>query len=160
MMGDTANKPLGFDPLDVPSRTGSSYPAQYKAVCDEREKRKLGDAAGLRNYGVNLVHLAPGAGSAHRHWHTKQDEFIYVLEGELVLISDAGEQVLTAGMAAGFPAGVADGHQLVNRSSGPARYLEIGDRTAGDEVDYPDIDMALRIVDGALRFVTKDGTPL
>ena len=159
-MNDATLKPPAFDPLDVPSRAGSSYPERYKAVCEAREKRALGDAAGLRNFGVNLVHLPPGAGSAHRHWHTKQDEFIYVLEGELVLISDAGEQVLTPGMTAGFPAGAADGHQLVNKSSHPASYLEIGDRSKGDEVEYPDIDMALRIVDGKRRFVTKDGTLL
>jgi len=159
-MNDDTLKPPAFDPLGVPSRTGSPYPAPYKAVCEAREKRALGDAAGLRNFGVNLVHLPPGAGSAHRHWHTRQDEFIYVLEGELVLISDAGEQVLKPGMTAGFPAGAADGHQLVNKSSHPACYLEIGDRSKGDEVEYPDIDMALRIVDGKRRFVTKDGTLL
>ncbi len=156
-MSESILKLPAFDPLGVPPRTGSGYPEQYKAVHDGLEKRKLGDAAGLRNFGVNLTHLAPGAGSAQRHWHTKQDEFIYVLEGELVLISDAGEQVLTAGMAAGFPAGAADGHQLVNKSDRPASYLEIGDRTKGDEVDYPDIDLALRMVDGRRRFVTKDG---
>ena len=159
-MNDLQPNLPAFDPLDVPARTGSSYPAPYKAVSEARLKRKLGDAMGLKKFGVNLVHLPPGAGSAHRHWHTRQDEFIYVLEGELVLISDAGEQVLNAGMAAGFPAGVADGHQLVNKSGKPATYLEIGDRSGGDEVDYPDIDMALRIVDGALCFVTKAGKPL
>ena len=159
-MTDPTLKSPAFDPLGVPVRTGSSYPAQYKAVSEAREKRALGDAVGLKNYGVNLVHLPPGAGSAHRHWHTKQDELIYVLDGELVLISDAGEQVLTAGMAAGFPAGAEDGHQLINKSDRPASYLEIGDRSEGDEVEYPDIDMALRNIDGRRRFVTKDGKPL
>jgi uncharacterized cupin superfamily protein len=114
---------------------------------------------GLRNFGVNLVRLPPGAPSTQRHWHTRQDKFVYVLEGEAVLITEGGEQVLTAGMAAGFPAGVADGHVLVNRSDRDAVYLEIGDRTPGDEVDYPDIDLAVRWIDGEERFVHKDGMP-
>ena len=148
-----------IDPATVTMRTGSSYPEPFKAVSEEREKRALGDAVGLSIFGVNHVTLKPNAGSAHRHWHTKQDEFIYVLEGEIVLVTDAGEQMLTPGMAAGFPAGVADGHQLVNRTARPAVYLEVGDRSEGDEVNYPDIDLALRNSPQGRIFVNKAGKP-
>jgi uncharacterized cupin superfamily protein len=110
---------------------------------------------------VNLVRLPPGCASSQRHWHTRQDEFVYVLEGELTLVTDAGEQRLTAGMAAGFPAGRPDGHHLVNRSGRDALFLEIGDRSPGDEGEYPDIDMIWRTVDGDQRYVYlhRDGTP-
>lgn len=157
-MSDELQKPA-LDPAGLEPRIGASYPDPFKALCAAREKRALGDAVGLTNFGVNLVILKPGTGSAERHWHSKQDELIYVLEGEITLITDAGEQVLGPGMAAGFPAGVADGHQLVNKSGVEARYLEIGDRTAGDEVAYPDIDLAARTVDGGFKFFKKDGTP-
>ncbi|MCP5367331.1 MAG: cupin domain-containing protein [Hyphomicrobiales bacterium] len=146
--------------VEVESVSGSTYPAPFAAAVRARTKRRLGDVFGLTNFGVNLVEVPPGTLSSQRHWHTRQDEFVYVLEGELVLVTDAGEQVLTPGMAAGFPAGAADGHHLVNRTNAPAVYLEVGDRTAGDEVDYPDIDMLLRRDgDGRARFVRKDGTP-
>jgi uncharacterized cupin superfamily protein len=114
---------------------------------------------GLKNFGVNLMRLPPGCASSQRHWHSKQDEFVYVLEGEVVLVTDAGEQSLRAGMAAGFPAGKPDGHHLVNRGARDALVLEVGDRTAGDEGDYSDIDMMWRIVDGVERYLHKDGTP-
>jgi uncharacterized cupin superfamily protein len=133
-----------IDPENVPESTGSNYPQQFKAAVSGRVKKRLGNAAGLKNFGVNLVRLAPGSCSALRHWHTRQDEFIYVLEGEVNLVANSGEQVLKPGMAAGFPAGNADGHHLVNRTNAEVVYLEIGDRTLGDEVTYPDDDLIAR----------------
>jgi len=105
---------------------------------------------------VNLVTVPPGAWSALRHWHTRQDEFVYVLDGELALVTDAGEQILRPGMAAGFPAGTPDGHHLVNRSTAPATYLEVGDRVPGDEVHYPDADL---FVDAEFVMRHKNGEP-
>jgi uncharacterized cupin superfamily protein len=149
-----------LDPKTVPARRGSSYPEPFRAVVATREKRPLGDATGLTQFGVNLVELPPGCWSSQRHWHTHEDEFVYVLEGELTLVTDRGEQVLRAGMAAGFPAGKADGHHLINRSDRPATYLEVGTRHDDvDEVDYSDIDMAIRHRDGAQVFVRKSGEP-
>jgi uncharacterized cupin superfamily protein len=146
------------DPVDVPERFGSAYPpALQEGHFDGRFKQALGDAAGLTHFGVNVVRMEPGSWSALRHWHTREDEFVYVLEGELVLVTDAGEQVLRAGMAAGFPAGVADGHHLVNRSARPARYLEVGDRSPEDEVHYPDVDLFVSRRDG--RVCHKNGAP-
>jgi uncharacterized cupin superfamily protein len=149
-----------IDPQAVPARRTTSYPEPFRQVVAGREKRALGDAAGLTNFGVNLTRLDPGAASALRHWHEKQDEFVYVLEGELVLITDEGECVLRAGMAAGFPAGRDCGHQLVNRSDRPALYLEVGDRTPGDRAHYgaDDLEAALD-ADGRWRFTHKDGRP-
>ncbi|NKB59228.1 MAG: cupin domain-containing protein [Alphaproteobacteria bacterium] len=157
-MTENLTKPA-LDPAGVEPRIGAGYPDKFKALCAEREKRILGDPLGLTNFGVNLVTLKPGSGSAERHWHSCQDELIYVLEGEITLITNAGEQTLRPGMVAGFPAGVADGHNLINRGATDARYLEIGDRTTGDEVAYPDIDLAARSVDGSFKFFAKDGTP-
>ena len=147
------------DPSTVPAKVGSAYPQPFAAAVAAREKRALGDALGLRTFGVNLVRLAPGVLSSQRHWHSRQDEFVYVVEGELVLVTDAGEQTLSAGMAAGFPADSGDGHHLINRSDRDALYIEVGDRGAGDEVDYPDINMQRRNIDGEPRFVRRDGTP-
>ena len=155
----TLPRPPALDPATVEPRMGSGYPEPFRAAVAGREKRALGDALGLTNFGVNLVHLPPGAISSQRHWHSKQDEFVYVVEGELVLVTDGGEQILTAGTVAGFPAGKPDGHHLVNRSAKTATYLEVGDRTEWDEVDYPDIDMLVRYVDGKEAYVKKDGTP-
>ena len=146
-------------PPDVPVRSGAPYPEPFRALVAGRHKQALGDACGLTHYGVNLTRLDPGAASSQRHWHTRQDEFVYVLEGEPTLVTDAGEQQLRPGMVAGFPAGRADGHQLINRTDRPALVLEVGDRPADDEVEYPDIDMARRIIDGAGTFTRKDGTP-
>ena len=112
-----------IDPNQVPSRTGSNYPDVFKSVVAGREKKRLGDAAGLKNFGVNLTTLHPKSRSSLRHWHTNQDEFIYVLSGELTLITDEGESILSAGQAAGFPAGVANGHCLYNHSDEVATYL-------------------------------------
>lgn len=151
--------PTALDPATVKSKVGSDYPKPFGDAVGARERRRLGDALGLSNFGVNLMRLPPGCTSSQRHWHSKQDEFVYILEGEVVLVTDAGEQVLTAGMVAGFPAGNSDGHHLINRSGRDALILEVGDRTAGDEVDYPDIDMLVRWIDGEERYVRKDGTP-
>jgi len=155
----TGLKSPAIDPATVVAAVGSNYPEPFKSRVSSRRKQKLGDALGLKNFGVNLTTLKPGALSALRHWHTKQDEFIYVVSGALTLVTDAGEQLLTPGMAAGFPAGNADGHHLVNRGNVEAVYLEVGDRTAGDEVDYPDDDILVRIGPAGRRHVHKDGTP-
>ncbi len=122
-----------------------------------RSRRALGDALGLANFGVNLVEIAPGAWSSQRHWHTRQDEFVYVLEGELMLITDAGEQRLAPGMCAGFPAGVPDGHHLVNRGTAPARYLEVGDRLPGDAGHYSEVDLAAWPGRTPYVFTRRDG---
>lgn len=146
-----------INPEKISKEIGSNYPEQFKEIVSGRLKQRLGNAAGLNNFGVNLVHLQPGSCSALRHWHTREDEFIYILEGELTLITNAGEQILGAGMAAGFPAGEADGHHLVNRSSKVAVYLEIGDRRSDDEVYYPDDDLVARRTKNVTLFAHKNG---
>jgi uncharacterized cupin superfamily protein len=149
-----------INPENVPQRTTTVYPNEFKPLVAGRIKQALGNAAGLKNFGVNLVTLAPGSCSALRHWHTKQDEFIYVISGEVTLVTNAGEQILQPGMMAGFPAGEADGHQLVNRSHAVVVYLEIGDRTPDDEGNYPDDDLIAKLgSDGNYIFLHKDGTP-
>ena len=135
-----ASRPA-LDPAAVAERTGSGYPPPYERVCAGRGKRALGNELGLTHFGVNLTRVDPGAESALRHWHTREDEFVWVLEGELTLVTDAGEQTLGPGMAAGFPAGMSDGHHLVNRTRRPALYLEVGSRSDDDEVHYPDVDL-------------------
>ena len=147
--------------MNVPVRRGTNYPAPFDADVEAREKRKLGDALGLSNFGVNLVTLSPGCWSSQRHWHSKQDEFTYIISGTLTLITDEGEQELGPGRIAGFPAGAENGHHLINKSDTDAVYLEVGDRTPGDICEYPDIDMRTRIVEDGRsdRFVHKDGTP-
>ena len=152
-------KPPAVDPATVPARGGSSYPEQFKREVEKRSKQALGNALSLTQFGVNLVTLEPGAWSAHRHWHANEDEFVYVVEGELVLVTDAGEQALGPGMAAGFPAGVADGHHLVNRGDRAARYLEVGTRAANDEVAYPDVDLHLMTRASVPQFTNKNGDP-
>jgi len=147
-----------IDPTTVPVITGSRYPVPYDAPCAARRRQRLGDAAGLTDFGVNLLRLPPGAWSSQRHWHSAEDEFVYVLEGEVVLVTDAGEEILRAGDGAGFKAGVEDGHHLQNRLSRDAVVLEIGSRkVAEDEGEYPDID--LRFLRGRAGFAHKDGTP-
>ncbi len=148
-----------IDPETVTPRLGSGYPAPYAAAVAGRAKRALGDALGLTQFGVNHVTLEPGAASSQRHWHAVEDEFIYVLQGELVLVTDAGETILQAGMAAGFPAGRADGHQLINRSDKPAVYLEMGTRAAEEQVVYSDVDMLARKEDGRFVYMHKSGEP-
>jgi uncharacterized cupin superfamily protein len=140
----------------APTRHGTGYPEPYAAPCKGRAKWKLGDAAGLSQFGVNLLRLPPGQWSSQRHWHHNEDEFVYVLSGEVVLVDDAGETVLTAGDCAGFAAGVPDGHHLQNRSGAEAVVLEVGTRTpGGDTAAYPDID--LRTAPGT-GFTHADGT--
>lgn len=148
------------DAAAVEARTGTGYPAPFDADCAGRERRRLGNAFALTQFGVNLLRLPPGQWSSQRHWHHREDELIYVLEGEVVLVTDAGEQVLGPGMVAGFKAGVPDGHHLVNRSDKDAIVLEVGTRMPGEEADYSDIDMLVRLDDkGEERYVHKDGTP-
>jgi uncharacterized cupin superfamily protein len=147
-------------PQDVPESTGSNYPEPFKSLVAGRVKKRLGNAAGLKNFGVNLTTLKPGSRSSLRHWHTKQDEFIYILEGEVTLITNAGEQILKPGMAAGFPAGEANGHHLINRSDAIAVYLEVGDRPLDDEGNYPDDDLVAKSnPKGGWIITHKDGTP-
>jgi uncharacterized cupin superfamily protein len=134
---------------------GSGYPAPFGAPCARRVRNRLGDAAGLTDFGVNLLRLPPGVWSSQRHWHTAEDEFVYVLEGEVVLVTDAGEETLRPGDCAGFKAGVEDGHHLQNRSEADVVLLEVGSRKAEDAGDYPDIDMRFS-PDG---FTRKDGSP-
>ncbi len=146
-----------IDPSQAPSQTGSTYPAPFQAVVAGRSRKRLGNVAGLTQFGVNQVTLLPGAASALRHWHSHEDEFIYVLSGELILNTNAGEQRLKAGMAAGFPAGEADGHQLINRSHQPAIYLEVGTRNPSqDQAIYPDDDL---LVEPGRIFCHRDGSP-
>jgi uncharacterized cupin superfamily protein len=138
---------------------GTLYPTPFDKPCRSRERRKLGDAAGLRQFGVNLLRLPPGAWSSQRHWHTTSDEFVYVVTGEVTLVTDAGEELLRSGDAAGFKAGDTDGHCLQNRSTADALVLEIGTRTADDAGHYSDIDM-MAPADGKPAIYThRDGTP-
>ena len=147
-----------LDPASVPGRRGSGYPEPFRSRMGDRVKRRLGDACGLTRFGVNLVTLGPGGQSALRHWHTREDEFVYVLEGEVVLVTDAGEQVLRAGDCAGYPAGRSDGHHFVNRSGAPARYLEVGNRDPADRAFYPDDDLQMAGDRENVRYVHKDGS--
>ncbi len=161
MSGQAKLKLPAFDP-DVVSETNyTSYPEPHRAVNQMRYNRRLGDHAGLRNFGVNLTRIIPGGQSSYRHAHSRQDEFIFVLDGEVVLQTNDGEQLLRPGMCAGFPAGTGDAHRLVNRSESDVRLLVIGDRSSGDEITYPDVDMhAVLGTDGEYRFSTKSGEPL
>lgn len=165
-MSDAALKgniefPIAITALDAAPRTKpSNYPEPFASRMAGREKRALGDLFGLSNFGVNLTRLVPGAGSALRHAHTKQDEFVYVLEGHPVLITDQGETPLAPGMCAGFKAGSGNGHQLVNRTRADVLYLEVGDRSAGDTATYPDDDLQAALgQDRTWQFAHKDGTP-
>jgi uncharacterized cupin superfamily protein len=140
----------------VPARKGCGYPPPFDAPCAARTRRRLGDAGGLRDFGVNLMTLPPGGWSSQRHWHSHEDELVYVLEGTLILIEDGGETELHAGDCAAFPKGTGDGHHLINRSSAVALYLEVGSRNPHDLTTCSDIDMMSSNTDG--RFVHKDGT--
>lgn len=154
------NKPIALVALDAPPRVKpSNYPEPFASMVAGREKRTLGDLFGLRNFGVNLTRLAPGAVSAMRHAHTKQDEFVYILEGHPTLITDEGRTSLAPGMCAGFASGTGNGHQLANETSEAVLYLEVGDRTPGDAATYPDDDLVAILVDGKWTFTHKDGTP-
>jgi len=148
-----------IDAESLAAVVGTLYPPPYDQPCRTRQRRKLGDAAGLTQFGVNLLVLPPGAWSSQRHWHTKEDEFVYVLSGEVTLVTDAGDEVLRAGDAAGFKAGDSNGHCLQNRSSTEARVLEVGTRVAGDAAFYPDIDMVAPADGKPAMYTRRDGTP-
>jgi uncharacterized cupin superfamily protein len=154
-----APKPPALDPAALIVVRGSSYPPPFRAKVAGRGKQRLGDALGLRSFGVNLTRLEPGAWSALRHWHTRQDEFIYIVSGEPTLVTDRGRQVLKPGMVAGFPAGRADGHRLINRTKRAVVYLEVGDRMPGDEAVYPDDDLLLKDEAGTRFFTHRNGKP-
>ena len=151
-------KPAAIRASDVAARTRTIYPPEFAPVVNGRSKRALGDQFGLTQYGVNFTVLAPGASSALRHWHAEEDEFVYVIEGDLVLIDDQGAHALTAGMCAGFKAGVANGHKLENRSGNNASYLEIGTRSPEETANYPDVDLVGIKTGGKFAFTRKDGT--
>jgi uncharacterized cupin superfamily protein len=147
---------------DIPERRSSTYPNSLGALVEPlqgRVKQALGDAVGLSQFGVNLTTLKPGAWSSQRHWHENEDEFIYVLSGQPTLITNEGEQTLSPGMAAGFKAGEANGHQLVNRTSEPAVFLEVGTRTANERAHYSDVDLMARKSDGVWTFTNRKGEP-
>ena len=146
-----------IDLAAVPERKGAGYPKPFDAPCASRTRRRLGDAGGLQDFGVNLMTLPPGGWSSQRHWHSDEDEFVYVLEGELALVEDDGETPLKAGECAAFPKGSGNGHHLQNRSAAMAVYLEVGSRQPDDLTTCSDIDMKSSNADG--RFVHKDGTP-
>lgn len=141
----------------VPKRKGVGYPPPFDAKSSDRIRQRLGDAGGLRDFGFNLTQLPPGSWSSQRHWHSDEDECVYILEGEVVLIEDAGETVLRAGDFAAFPKGTGNGHHMINRSDRMAVYLEVGSRQPDDLTTCSDIDMMSTNADG--RFVHKDGTP-
>ena len=140
-------------------RTGTGYPEPLRAMVKGRERQPLGDAAGLTQFGVNLTRLKPGAASAHRHWHESEDELVYILEGELVLVEDDGETLLGPGDAAAFKAGVANGHHLINRSERDAVLLEIGTRSRSERCHYPDVDLAVVSDESGDHYTRKSGEP-
>jgi len=138
---------------------GTLYPPPFDAPCRARERKRLGDAAGLSQFGVNLLRLPPGAWSSQRHWHTGGDEFVYVISGEVVLVTDGSEEILHPGDTAGFPAGNRNGHCLQNRSGGDAQVLEIGTRVSDDSAYYSDIDMVAPAAGQPAQYTHRDGTP-
>lgn len=147
-----------IDSAAVPARPGSGYPPPYDAPCATRTRQRLGDAGGLRDFGVNRMTLPPGGWSSQRHWHSHEDEFVLVLQGELVLVEDGGEVLLQAGDCAAFPKASGNGHHLINRSESLAVYLEVGSRQPDDVATCADIDMMSSNRDGC--FTRKDGSPL
>jgi uncharacterized cupin superfamily protein len=152
-------KPVAIVAAEAATRTTpSSYPEPFASRMAGREKRPLGDLFGLTNFGVNLTRLAPNSASSLRHAHTKQDEFIYVLQGRPTLYTDEGRTELSAGMCAGFKAGTGDGHHLINETAEDVVYLEIGDRTPGDAGSYPDDDLQAVLVEGKWQYMHQDGT--
>jgi uncharacterized cupin superfamily protein len=148
-----------IDPATLTPVVGTTYPSPFDLPCRARQRKRLGDAAGLTQYGVNLLRLPPGTWSSQRHWHSAEDEFIYVLSGEVVLVTDAGEEILHAGDAAGFKAGDKNGHCLQNRSAADAELLEIGTRIAEDAGYYSDIDMVAPAGGKPAPYTHRDGTP-
>ena len=158
-MSEKSN-PVAVTAADVPARSRPSvYPEPFASRMAGREKRQLGDLFGLTNFGVNLTRLAPNAASALRHSHSKQDEFVYILQGRPTLHTDEGRTQLSPGMCAGFKAGTGNGHRLINETTEEVVYLEVGDRTPGDEGSYPDDDLRALLVEGKWKFVHKDGKP-
>ena len=154
------NRPA-LDPRTLAASNTSGYPEPYRSRVMPRDKRRIGDALGLTKIGINLTTLAPGKESSMRHWHTSEDELVYVLEGEAVLRTSAGEETLRAGMCAGFAAGVADGHQLINRSSHPAVYLEISNRDRAEDIGHysdADVDMVWNAPGTRGKFTRRDGS--
>lgn len=147
-----------LDLTNVPVKTGSIYPEPYATMVRGRSSLRLGDAAGLTQFGVNLVTLQPGAMSSLRHWHLAEDEFVMVLSGECVMVQDAGETVMGPGDCAGFPAGSTDGHHFLNRTGAPASFLVIGSKAPREVATYSDHDLVVEIEGGKARFTYKDGT--
>jgi uncharacterized cupin superfamily protein len=148
-----------IDIASLPTITGTLYPTPFDEPCRARHRTRLADAAGLTQYGVNLVRLEPGAWSSQRHWHIAQDEFIYIVSGEITLVTDAGAETLHAGDCAGFKAGAADGHHLQNRSNADASFLEMGTRLAEDGAFYSDIDMKVPPHSEPGTYTRRDSTP-
>jgi uncharacterized cupin superfamily protein len=149
-----------FTPADVSESNASGYPEPFRQLQRKRYNRRLGDHAGLKNYGIVLTRVAPGGQSSARHAHSRQDEFVYVLEGQFVLVTDAGRETVGPGTCIGFPAGTGDGHHFLNLTDKDAVLLVVGDRTAGDEITYPDIDLKLQEGPAGGRvFCHKNGTP-
>jgi uncharacterized cupin superfamily protein len=148
-----------IDIASVKVEVSTGYPEPCRSVVAGRERQRLGNVVGLDQFGVNLTRLKPGAQSAQRHWHAVEDEFVFVVEGTLVLCENDGETVLKAGEAAGFKAGVANGHCLVNRSEQDAVYLEIGTRSGREQVVYPDIDLHFRKDENGMGYMHKSGEP-
>jgi uncharacterized cupin superfamily protein len=149
---------MKIDLASVPVKTGTIYPAPYDAEVAGRSSLRLGDAGGLTQFGVNIVILAPGAKSSMRHWHLHEDEFVMVIQGSCTLMQDAGPQVMQVGDCAAFPAGMPDGHCLVNHTGADARFLVVGTKAKAEVATYPDIDFMVHQVDGVNRFTYKDGT--
>ncbi|MEP4380704.1 MAG: cupin domain-containing protein [Alphaproteobacteria bacterium] len=149
---------LIVDPKTLTEESGSPYPSPHDQLVVGRHRSRLSAALGLSAFGVNIVRIEPGAQSSARHWHSEQDEFVYILEGEVTLITDEGETTLSPGMAAGFPAGNPNGHTLANRSDSDVLALEVGNRPRDEDVTYPDIDMANAVRDGKPNFLHKDGS--
>jgi uncharacterized cupin superfamily protein len=151
--------PSAIKAFDAPKRTGSRYPAPHNEPCIERSKAVLGDVFGLNQFGVNLVTLAPRAWSSQRHWHEKEDEFVFVVEGEIVLCDDDGDHLLSSGMCAGFKANNGNGHCLKNLTDKPVVYLEVGTRAQDETAWYSDIDMKVSLINRVMTYTKKDGTP-
>lgn len=150
--------PSAIKASDAPKRTGSRYPAPYDAPCIDRSKAVLGDVFGLNQFGVNLVTLQPGTWSSQRHWHEKEDEFVFVVEGEIVLVDDDGEHLMVPGMCAGFKANSGNGHCLKNLTDKPVVYLEVGTRAQDETAWYSDIDMKVSLVNRVMTYTKKDGS--
>lgn len=144
-----------IDLAAVPARQGSFYPEAFAGVCKDRVRQRVGNAGGLADFGVNLMRLPPGNWSSHRHWHSHEDELVYIVEGELVLVEDGGETVLRAGDFAAFAKGTGNGHHMINRSATTAVYLEVGSRNPDDVTTCSDVDLTATVARG---FTHKDGT--